>query len=179
MIAAAGRPGNFFFKTSIRPTLLRSEPWIAALKAGISSGEMVFLGFVSLLAGLAVCCDEIYEVRVGGLRMDGDFTKSVVEDDLGVKRLLMLADVDFIVLRGIRGGSMEVLVDGGGSQYAVEKGSMDLIDGSEKLVEPSQRCKDQHTKNDFHSIRNHLDIRISSLPILPAKSSGHWLQITL
>jgi hypothetical protein len=37
---------------------------------------------------------------------------------------LKLAEVVFIVLRGIRGGSIAV---GTGSQYALENGSMDLM----------------------------------------------------
>lgn len=43
---------------------------------------------------------------------------------LDVRVPFTLTDVVFMMLRGIRGGSMAV---GMGSQYAVEKGSMDLM----------------------------------------------------
>lgn len=92
------------------------------------------MGLASLAEGLEACWDWADEERVEGVSVDEDLTKSVVDDDLGEKRLLMLADVDFMVFRGMRGGSMVVLVGTGGSQYAVENGSMDLIVGSEKLA---------------------------------------------
>jgi hypothetical protein len=43
---------------------------------------------------------------------------------LDVRVAFTLTDVVFMVLSGMRGGSMAV---GMGSQYAVEKGSMDLM----------------------------------------------------
>jgi len=101
----------------------------------MSSAERIFLGLASFVADLVGCWEWADEERVEGVSEDEALTKSVVVvDDLGEKRLLMLAEVDFIVLRGMRGGSMVVLVGTGESQYAVEKGSMDWMVGSEKLA---------------------------------------------
>jgi len=100
----------------------------------MSSAERIFLGLASFVAGLVGCWEWADEERVEGVSEDEALTKSVVVDDLGEKRLLMLAEVDFMVLRGMRGGSMVVWVGTGGSQYAVEKGSMDFMVGSEKLA---------------------------------------------
>jgi hypothetical protein len=43
------------------------------------------------------------------------------------EELLKLTDVFFMILRGMRGGSIAVTSGGGVFQYDVEKGSMDWI----------------------------------------------------
>ncbi len=69
-----------------------------------------------------------------GMRVvcDGDALRSEVVVKNGFTGLVVLVpftltEVVFIILSGIRGGSMAV---GIGSQYALEKGSMDLMVGS-------------------------------------------------
>jgi hypothetical protein len=47
-----------------------------------------------------------------------------------IEELLKLTDVFFMMLRGMRGGSIAVTSGGVGSQYDVENGSMDLLLGS-------------------------------------------------
>lgn len=86
---------------------------------------------------------------------------------------LMFEEVD---LRGTRGGSMEVVRDTGGAQYAVEKGSMNLRLESVSLSACLTRVRGiQHTNDDLHSVGHHLDQTVSSLPILPAKSGRDGL----
>jgi hypothetical protein len=70
----------------------------------------------------------------GGMRVvwDGEGLRSEAVVKNGLTGLVVLVpftltEVFFMVLSGIRGGSMAV---GTGSQYAFEKGSMDLMLGS-------------------------------------------------
>jgi hypothetical protein len=77
--------------------------------------------------------------------------------------LLKLADVGFMALRGMRGGSMDAWM---GSQYDFENGSMDLMLGSDWSVNITQGER-KLTKYHLHPIRQHLHIRIPLFPILP------------
>ncbi len=102
LIAAAGLPGNCFFKTSINPTLLRSLPTIACLKAGRSSALSSFLGFESL----DVC------------PLADDFGESILKKELtglvDVGRILLtFTEVFFITFKGSRGGSIDVVIGAG------------------------------------------------------------------
>jgi hypothetical protein len=141
LIAAPLLPGNFFFRTSIKPTLLRLLPSISFLKSFMSSGGTSFFG---LDEACAAALDD-------GKTVDGGMAAEFVDDwgcigkaGLGFRRSeadakncliglavlegpLTVKELDFNALRGRRGGSIVASAGGAGSQYLAEKGSIAFI----------------------------------------------------
>lgn len=98
-------------------------PLIAALNAAISDSGINFLGCSKLGEGLAGVFDACEAVV-------GVWSEPGVKNDLDTDAVFAgLVFGGFMELSGIRGGSI-AFAWGGGSQYEVESGSMDLSLGS-------------------------------------------------
>lgn len=143
LIAAAGRPGNFFFSTSIRPTLLKSLPAISCLNAGMSASGICLLGLASLcglFGGLVAdwdcswswegCCCWVFRVEGEDRRPETGVKKglTVLVPVIELALPLVFRELFFIVWRGMRGGSIAEIADE--VQYAAENGLILLIVGS-------------------------------------------------
>lgn len=108
-------PRNLVFRTSTKPTFVSSLPWISRLKAFNLSGGSNSRGLPSLVLPFDLIRD-----CVGGCVVDNGDALRVSEAELKndwagfVTVWLKFKDVFLTLLRGMRGGSIDV--DRGASQ---------------------------------------------------------------
>lgn len=165
--------GNFFFKTSINPTLDRLLPWTSSLKLGQSSFGTSFLSLPLIAAG----CGAFGAIGTSVGEKPGAFevgAKNALTDFVGgadVDEPLLHRLPDFNAFRGNRGGSIFFTWDEAGFQYCVERGLIDLKFSSAVWLVFSVHGTvfRAHTENGVHPILHHRPYIIAIL-IFPAQT---------